>query len=133
VLLPWIASSLRIRGFHATQASLEKLLLASNKAVQLGPSRIAEVVGRTARMVRAAAHYGVHQPTCLQRSLALWYLLRRQGIASQLRIGARKIEGQFEAHPWIEVDGTALNEVDEPHRHYAASGQEFSALPPEVR
>jgi len=70
--------------------------------------------------------------TCLEKSLAPWWLLARQGIPSSLRIGTRKADGQFEAHAWIEYEGAALNELDEPHRHYAAFDAEFPPLPPEA-
>jgi hypothetical protein len=132
VLLPVIAASLRLRGFNATQASLRRLLSSSHGAAPRFSPCASEEAARTARMVRAAAHYGLCRPTCLEKSLALWWLLGRRGIASSLRIGARKANEQFEAHAWIEVDGEALNELDEPHHHYAAFNAEFS-VPPEVR
>jgi len=37
----------------------------------------------------------------------------------------------FEAHAWVERDGTALNEPDEPHHHYAAFDASLAASPPE--
>lgn len=42
--------------------------------------------------------------------MTLWYLLRRQGIRSKLRIGVSKRDGEFEAHAWIELSGSALGE-----------------------
>jgi hypothetical protein len=80
-------------------------------------------------MVNAGAHYGLIRPTCLEESLALWYFLRRQGIPSKLRIGVRKIADKFEAHAWVEYQGQALNQSDEPHKHYAAFDSEFSDPP----
>jgi ribosome-associated translation inhibitor RaiA len=67
----------------------------------------------------------------LAKSLTLWWLLGRQGIASHLRIGIRKEKDKFEAHAWVERDGVALNEPDEHHHHYAAFDSALSALPPE--
>jgi hypothetical protein len=60
-------------------------------------------------------------PTCLHRSLTLWWLLRRQGVASELRIGVRKEQGRFEAHAWVERAGVALNDR-------ADIGQDFHRL-----
>ncbi len=85
----------------------------------------------TARMVNAADRRGLVHPSCLAKSLTLWWLLGRQGISSCLRIGIRKKEERFEAHAWVERDGTALNEPDEHHHHYAAFDAAFSSLPPE--
>jgi hypothetical protein len=67
----------------------------------------------------------------LAKSLTLWWLLVRQGIPSHLRIGIRKEEEKFEAHAWVECDGTALNEPDEHHHHYSAFDGAFSSPPPE--
>jgi hypothetical protein len=61
-------------------------------------------------MVRVAASRGPYRGNCLQQSLTLWWLLRRQNIESQIRFGARKDGGEFKAHAWVEVDGYALNE-----------------------
>ena len=63
-----------------------------------------------------------HSPlpgTCLSRSLALEYLLARQGIGSQLQIGVRRAADALSAHAWIEVDGRALNDTPGVHREFA--------------
>jgi hypothetical protein len=126
VLLPCISVSLRLRGFRATQSSLQKRLPKAlsglcdeSNEVQTEPATL------TARMVRSAAHRTWGNPACLEQSLALWWLLGRQGIASSMRIGTRKSAEKFEAHAWVERDGMALNEPEEPHKHYAAFGEEF--------
>jgi len=82
-------------------------------------------------MVRAATHYGFVRPTCLAESLALWFLLGQQGIPAALRIGVRKKLGDFEAHAWVECDGTALNQASEQHRHYATFDAAFTESPGE--
>ncbi len=81
-------------------------------------------------MVRAAARHGLGNPSCLEESLVLAHLLRRQGIASQLRIGVKKNMLKFEAHAWVECGGVALNESEALHDHYARFEAEFSASPP---
>ncbi|MBS1842021.1 MAG: lasso peptide biosynthesis B2 protein, partial [Acidobacteria bacterium] len=83
------------------------------------PNSGAERVALTARMVRAAARHGLGNPSCLEESLVLAYLLRRQGIEAQLRIGVKKNIPKFEAHAWVECDGVALNETEALHDHYA--------------
>ena len=94
----------------------------------MGPT--AEQVALTARVVRAAARHGLGNPSCLEESLVLVYLLRRQGIDSQLRIGVKKNIPKFEAHAWVECGGVALNEVVALHDHYAPFEAEFTAIPP---
>ncbi len=129
VLLPLVALSLRWRGFRATQAALQRFLANDNQ--QTDAALVRKVVPVTARMVNAADRHGLVHPSCLAKSLTLWWLLGRQGISSCLRIGIRKKEEKFEAHAWVERDGTALNEPDEHHHHYAAFDAAFSSLPPE--
>jgi hypothetical protein len=117
---------LRLRGFRETQAFLRKFLSTSNnEADSFVPSR----VELTVRMVRAATRHGVGRPTCLEESLALWWLLGRQGIASELRIGVRKQDEKFEAHAWVERAGAALNEPESLHAHYAAFDAALSSTP----
>ena len=125
VLLPLISLSLRIRGFRFTQGALQKLAAGTKRPrVHRSSCRGCSSSRRpqsqlAARMVRAAARRSLIKTGCLEESLALWFLLRREGIAADLRIGARKIAGNFDAHAWVECDGEALNQVEEVHRHYA--------------
>ncbi len=129
VLLPLVALSLRWRGFRATQAALRRFL--SNPNQELDAALVSRDVAVTAHMVNAADGHGLVHPSCLAKSLTLWWLLARQGIPSRLRIGIRKEKERFEAHAWVERDGTALNEPDEEHHHYAAFDESLSVLPPE--
>src|SRR5436305_1464018 len=53
--------------------------------------------------------------TCLTKSVALAWLLRRQGIAAVVRVGvktdiAATTNDAFEAHAWVEYDGVALGD-----------------------
>jgi hypothetical protein len=77
-------------------------------------------------MILAACRYSPIPSTCLERSLALWWLLGRKGIATQLRIGVRKDAGKFAAHAWVERLGTAIGEPDATHLHYSAFAEEIS-------
>jgi len=125
VLLPLISLSLRIRGFRATQAALQGFSIPSKTVKRVGEQMMdAEDVRVAVRMVNAAARYGLGA-TCLEKSLTLWWLLRREGTTSSVRIGARKASGKFEAHAWVERDGAALNEPGAAHRHYATFDAAF--------
>jgi hypothetical protein len=65
--------------------------------------------------VAAIARAGRYVPggTCLAQSLALAWMLRRNGVAAVVRIGVKTADG-FDAHAWVESDGVALTEG--PHR-----------------
>jgi hypothetical protein len=82
----------------------------------------AEVL-RTRRLLGAAARNGLYAGTCLSRSVTFWWLLRRRGVQSDLRIGVRKQNGKFEAHAWVEGDGIVLNDRIERVEDYAAFDQ----------
>ena len=129
VLLPLVALSLRWRGFRATQAALQISL--PNASQKCDSALASKVAALAAHMVNTADRYSFVHPSCLAKSMALWWLLGRQGIDSHLRIGIRKENDKFEAHAWVERDGAALNEPDEHHHHYAAFDAALSALPPE--
>lgn len=64
-----------------------------------------------ARWRAAAARHLILKTNCLDRALTLWWLLRRRGVAADLRIGARKEGGRFEAHAWVEVGRVVLDEA----------------------
>jgi len=130
-LLPLVALSLRWRGFKATQATLQAYLSNANSEQDAGVEKSAAVM--TAHMVNAADRHGLIHPSCLAKSLTLWWLLARQGISSQLRIGTRKEGEKFQAHAWVEHRGAALNEPEEHHQHYAAFDAAFPSVPTEDR
>lgn len=129
-LLPLISLSLWLRGFRKTQTSLQKYLSTSGKE---DDSSVPGRVDLTVRMVRAAVRHNVGHPSCLEESLALWWLLGREGIASELRIGVRKHDEKFEAHAWVERKGVAVNEPESLHEHYAAFDATLSSPPPGPR
>jgi len=133
VLLPVISLSLRVRGFRLTQQSLQNFSFFSNAEKGSALSALeGEPVRLAVRMVNAAARYGLGWPTCLEKSLVLWWLLRHEGIASCVRIGARMAGGKLEAHAWVEREGAAVNEPDEEHRHYATFDAEFPLQSSEI-
>jgi hypothetical protein len=76
-------------------------------------------------MVRVAATYGPFRAKCLPRAIVLWSMLRRAGVAAELRLGVRHGDRGFEAHAWVEVGGVHLDEQPEavpfvPLRAFAA-------------
>ena len=88
--------------------------------------------GAIARLEDLAARHLFFRTNCLERSLVLCWLLERRGIGSQLRLGARKEGGRFEAHAWVEVDGSVLNDPYEPHLHFAPFEKHMPALGTEI-
>ena len=131
VMLPLVGLSLKFRGFEATRSTMRKRL---SLAIQQADSDfLNRQVSLTAHMVNAADRHGLVHPSCLVKSLTLWWLLGRQGITSELRVGVRKEGGNLEAHAWVEREGIALNEPEERHHHYAAFDAALASMPEEER
>jgi hypothetical protein len=109
---------LRLAGFRRWKRVLAWLSPSANEIAPLqgaSPKESAQVI---ARMEAAAARNLFFSTNCLEQSLVLWWLLRRLGIAAELRIGARKEVGRFEAHAWVEADSVVLNDAGAGHRHF---------------
>jgi hypothetical protein len=86
-----------------------------------------------ARMEQSAANHLFFRANCLEQSLTLWWLLHRRGIAAELRIGARKDAGRFEAHAWVESSGVVLNDTSESHLHFVPFDGRVSAMETQIR
>ncbi len=58
-------------------------------------------------------------PTCLQRSILLWWLLRWMSIGSDLKTGVRQTApGCFTMHAWVEQGGVIINDQQRIVRQY---------------
>ncbi|MBL8189200.1 MAG: lasso peptide biosynthesis B2 protein [Acidobacteria bacterium] len=93
-----------------------------------GEERFAEIV---VRLINSASRHGLIAANCLPQSLLVWWMLRREGIEAELRIGVRKERQTVEAHAWVELSGRVLNDRADVEQRF----QPFDAviLPPEVR
>lgn len=104
VVNPVFALVARRRGFRtATRLSARLVGLPGRRHRPTDPRALAEAV-------RAAARRPVVGVVCLPESLTLLTLLRRRGVAADLRIGVATAGG-FSAHAWVEVDGQPVNDT----------------------
>jgi hypothetical protein len=69
------------------------------------------IVSRCEYAVAMAAALYPGRAACLERSLMLYWWLRRAGVSVQLRMGAQLYP--FLAHAWVERDGRVINDVAE--------------------
>jgi hypothetical protein len=94
---------------HAHLRGLRSTLgLAARRAAGAGAADDAELVTETARRVSMVAAFYPRRARCLEQSLALCLLLRRRGVAAELRLGAQP--RPFYAHAWVEVNGVPVAE-----------------------
>lgn len=119
LFLPAVVIWLRVSTFQRVQQALEKWHGTAALANHRDNTRIFTESQSASRMLDAASRRGVVRGNCLSRSMVLCWLLRRRGIPAHLRIGARKIGNQLEAHAWVEVAGRAINDSDDVQTRYA--------------
>jgi hypothetical protein len=115
--LTWAWLVLRLTGFRRSSSLFARSTplvpdpLRSTGSASASPEEIARLTHATARSLPFACN-------CLDRSLALCWLLRRRGIAARLRIGARKDGAQLKAHAWVESGGVTLDDFGAEHEHF---------------
>jgi Transglutaminase-like superfamily len=119
LILPLTEIGLRLFGFRRWKELIEKFSLPARLPQSLPADLQREKALRAVRAVRSVELHGPTNPNCLERSMTLWWLLRRAGVDGELHIGARKDGGRFEAHAWVEMGGQVLNDSAEVHQHYA--------------
>jgi hypothetical protein len=129
LMLPATALSIKIFGVQRWQAALDHLTRRGKSAAlrnsfsgdPSGSSLELKTRGakQIARLVRAAANHGLYRANCLEQSLVLWCLLKRNGLESEIRFGARKEVDELQAHAWVECLGITLNEDRGVDQRYA--------------
>jgi hypothetical protein len=116
----WLTATwcgLRVCGFNRWQNLLARFTRVASPTVAPDGDLLPQAL-RTARLYGAASRHLFFRPNCLERALALSFLLRRRGIAADLRFGARKDAERLEAHAWVEYRGVPLDEDLGEHRHF---------------
>jgi hypothetical protein len=62
--------------------------------------------------VNRASRYHIRPMRCLNRSLALLWMLRRRGIATALRLGCRRQGEALDFHAWVvDAEAKPLNDI----------------------
>ncbi len=112
-LLPLLSAALRVFRYQRLRAVLEGPPRAGRKPIGIGE------LATLGRAVNSAANYALGQPTCLTRSMLLCWLLRRRGIATQLRIGVKLDDGKLDAHAWVEHEGVPINDAEDVAQRFA--------------
>ena len=114
-LLPLVRISLRARGFRWTTTVLTRHSDRAAIAADVDRAR------RDAEAVAVVAGRSVVGARCLDRSLVLWFLLRRRGIDADLVIGADRPEaGRLPAHAWVEVAGEPVNDAPDVRERFGS-------------
>lgn len=111
VVLPLvIKAGFGMLGVPRTQAILRRWARCGRRADPDTQAATIAAAGRVQRIVKRSTGLG---GTCLMRSLALWAILMRRGVTTDIRIGVRKIGGVAEGHAWLEHLGKPINEDED--------------------
>jgi hypothetical protein len=96
--------SLRTIGFRRTVTLLGRLPSLPHRGPKGGgdAARWADMIHR----VNGRPYGG----TCLDRSVFLWFLMRRNSIEGRLRIGVAYVNSRLDGHAWVELDGHVVND-----------------------
>ncbi|HSJ08956.1 MAG TPA: lasso peptide biosynthesis B2 protein [Longimicrobiales bacterium] len=101
----------------ARMFGLRRTLRWAKRATRVGRVRVAADADACAGRVALASAFYPRRALCLEQSLVLFVVLRRRGVAAELRIGVQP--RPFYAHAWVEVDGRPLRESRELSQSFA--------------
>lgn len=110
---------LRLFGFKSVYSILQRLshVPSGTKQKDISPDRVRV----WKRYLKRLGH-----GSCLSRSMVIWWALRRRGFDTDLRIGTRKINQQFQAHAWLEYQGRVLNAGQRVLKRYTVFDHSFT-------
>lgn len=111
--------SLRVRGYKRTIEWIRRRVESVPQRSDVGPT----VVKAAEWWVAMAAAFYPGRAECLERSLVLYYILRRQGVPVRYCHGVQP--WPLISHAWVEYRGEVVNDV--PERVH-----EFSRLPDQL-
>jgi hypothetical protein len=113
LMLSLVKLLLKIRGYGGT---IQWIRHRVSSVSRLTPVDL-EGVTRAEHAIAIAGALYPGRALCLEQSLALYYLLRRQGVGVKYCQGV--IPHPFEAHAWVEYGGDVINDVAEHARLFA--------------
>jgi hypothetical protein len=110
LLLPAIHYCLALLGYTRLQRQMEKICPLRIQTTPLSDATCIVRAQEISLITSIAAQHGVYKAGCLRRSLLTWWFLRWEGIDSQICFGVRLVNQRFEAHAWVEHNGTIVND-----------------------
>jgi len=115
-----IAVMLKRIGYSRTISRLSRRLPPPEETADEAAST-SRTIERDAWAVRAA---GENLPwgSCLPRSVALWWLLARQSIVTEIQFGVRHGDDDFSAHAWVEWRQRTISDLVDPRELYSHLG-----------
>lgn len=112
LLLPLIHLGLIILGYARLRGWMERST--PRKLITQADLQTAslERARQVAHLVSIAAQHNLYKAGCLRRSLLIWWLLRKEGIQTEIHFGVRMVNGKLEAHAWVEYNAAVVNDAE---------------------
>ncbi len=63
----------------------------------------------------------IFYPTCLKRSLVLYYFLNKYGLNVVMNFGVKKNNDKLDGHGWLTLDGKPYLEAYDPHDSFTVT------------
>jgi len=108
-LVPALHVAVRVWDYRRTRAWLEANALRHSRHLRQPEGRVDAYRLATSRVTR----YSWLPGNCLSRSLALLWLLQRNGHDARLYLGVSKTGGDFAAHAWVTLGDLVLNDTQD--------------------
>lgn len=119
LFLPAISLALRLFGFRRLYRFIALHPRPDPGSAPI-PVEVLEKAKHTAALVSIAARHGPCRAACLRQSLLLTWILRHQGLPSDLRIEVQKRAGRILAHAWVRLGDTVISEAVDPEVNFRA-------------
>ena len=119
LMIAALKASLKLRGYKRTVEWIRRRVERVPVQADVDPT----VVKAAEWWVAMAAAFYPGRAECLERSLVLYYMLRRQGVSVRYCHGVQP--SPLISHAWVEYRGEVINDVPE-------RVKEFSRLPDQL-
>lgn len=119
VLQPAISMGLRLFGYRRTRAWLENR--SNGSLTKYATAEDLADAQQLAALSSIAGRHGPMQTTCLRQALAVWVLLRRQGLRPELKLGVDRQGDIPDMHAWVELSGVPLGQPQLRHQPFVAT------------
>ncbi len=114
--LPVMAAAVRLLGYVRTRRWLETQSKRAN--TRTATAAELDAAGQLAQLAAMAGGRGPINTTCLRQSLLVYWLLRRQGLAPEHKVGVRKQDAILDAHAWVDLNGRSLDPSKSTHKPF---------------
>lgn len=131
LVLPAMSVCVRVLGLQKTRVLFGVAQVARPVRPQDAAAR--PLVREIAWLTLVAARYLPISISCLPLALTQIWLLNRNDLPSELRIGVRKRQVGIDAHAWTEYCGEPLTEPMAVHQNFAAFDAGNGSRPPDGR